>query len=305
MMRTYTAKEAQAFVEKNIAKAKRPPRIDAKLRRARASAGWKDAELARKALSTGGLDIKRLDKLARERDKARRSRAKEQHRLAVKNSAAVAKWLSGQVLPVVPADPMNIIIDEVTFIRTFADQGVVTDSNISSLDNWAKYKYQPSSSDAFLETGAGKLSFFVLWQNPSSDTIVANVGPRVQVNASLSVDADWNGVASWFFPDSRAIATVRARTTVFAMDSSINSIVSDVILGEDSVSGGFFGGDDSTSLVVDQFISGSGVFVPANAFILIEVSLVTEWQLLDGSVNLDAASGDFKVTVPHLIITVT
>jgi hypothetical protein len=305
MMGTYTAKEAQAFVEKNIAKAKRPPTIDAKLRRARAAAGRKDTELARKVLSTGGLDLKRLDKLARDGDKARRSRAKEQHRLAIKNSAAVAKWLSGQVLPVVPADPMNIIIDRVTFIRTFADQGVITDSNIGSLDSWAKYKYQPSSSDAFLETGSGKLSFFVLWQNPRSDTIVANVGPRVQVNANLSVSADWNGVASWYLPDSRAIATVRSRTTVFAMDSSINSIVSDVILGNDSVSGGFFGGDDSTSLVVDQFMPGAGVFVPANAFILIEVSLVTEWQLLDGSVTLDAASGDFKVTVPHLIITVT
>jgi len=106
-------------------------------------------------------------------------------------------------------------------------------------------------------------------------------------------------------PDSRAIATVRSRTTVFAMDSSINSIVSDVILGNDSVSGGFFGGDDSTSLAIDQFMPGAGVFVPANAFILIEVSLVTEWQILDGSVTLDADSGSFQVTVPHLIITVT
>ncbi len=302
-MNTYTAKEAEAFVEKNIAKAKRPPTIDAKVRRARAAAGRKDTELARKVLSTGGLDLKRLDTLARERAEARRSRADEQRRLAIKNSAAVAKWISGRT-PVLPADPMNVILDRVTFIRSFADQGVVTDSNIGSLDSWAKYKFQ-HSGDAIGVTGTGRLSFFVLWQNPRTETIMANVGPRVQVNANLSVDADWNGVAAWFFPDSKALATVRARTTVFAMDSSINSIVSDVILGTVDAMGGFFGGDDSTSLAVDQFMPGAGVFVPAEAFILIEVSLVTEYQLLDGSVDLDADSASFQVTVPHLIITIT
>jgi hypothetical protein len=303
MKRTYTAKDAEAFVEKNIAKARRPPTIDAKVRRARAEAHRQDMELARKTLSTGSLDLKRLDKLARERAQVRRKLAGEQRQKVIKASAAVAKWLSGR-LPVLPADPMNVIIDRVTFVRSFADQGVVTDSNIGSLDSWAKYKFQ-HSGDAIGETGTGKLSFFVLWQNPRTDTIVANVGPRVQVNANLSVDADWNGVAAWFFPDSKALATVRARTTVFAMDSSINSIVSDVILGNVSATGGFFGGDDSTSLAVDQFISGAGIFVPAQAFILIEVALLTEWQLLDGSVDLDADSGSFKVSVPHLIITMT
>ena len=86
---------------------------------------------------------------------------------------------------------------------------------------------------------------------------------------------------------------------------SINSIVSDVILGTVDATGGFFGGDDSTSLAVDQFMPGAGVFVPAEAFILIEVSLVTEYQLLDGSVDLDADSSSFQVSVPHLIITIT
>lgn len=303
MKRTYTAKEAEAFVEKNIAQAKRPPTIDAKVRRTRAEAHRKDVELARKALSTGSLDVKGLDTLARERAEARRKLAGEQRQKAIKASGAVAKWLSGR-LPVLPADPMNVILDRVTFIRSFADQGVVTDSNIGSLDSWAKYKFQ-HSGDSIGETGTGRLSFFVLWQNPRTDTIVANVGPRLQVNANLAVDANWNGVAAWFFPDSKALATVRARTTVFAMDSSINSIVSDVILGNASATGGFFGGDDSVSLAVDQFISGAGVFVPAQAFILIEVALITEWQLLNGSVDLDADGGSFQVGVPHLIITVT
>ena len=36
-----------------------------------------------------------------------------------------------------------------------------------------------------------------------------NAGAQLVVNANLSVDADANGVASWFFPDSEAPASCR------------------------------------------------------------------------------------------------
>jgi hypothetical protein len=302
--REYVTDEVEALIEKNIARARPIPTSDAKARRTRAEANRKDAALARKALSGGGLDLKRLDTLARERAKARRARTAEQRRRAVEASAAVDRRLTG-LTPVLPADPMNVIIDRVTFIRSFADAGVVTDSHIGSLDSWAKYKLKPSSG-AITKTGLGRLSFFVLWQNPRTEAIVANVGPRVHVNAHLSVDADWNGVAAWFIGGSEARATVRARTTVWAMwDSSVQAIVSDLILGSAGATGGFFGGDDSTSFAFNQFIPGSGFFVPAQASVLIEVSLLTEYELTSGSLDLDAASGAFKVAVPHLIITVT
>jgi hypothetical protein len=302
MKNAYAADDVQAFIEKNIAQARPLPSSDAETRRTRAEADRRDAELARKVLSAGGLDLERLDTLARERAHARRSRADKQRRRAVKGSAAVGRWLTG-LTPVLPIDPENVIISTVTFIRTFADAGVVTDSHIGSLDNWARYKLQPSSGAT--KTGTGRLSFFVLWQNPRTDAIVANVGPRVVVNAHLSVDADWNGVASWFIGGSEARATVRARTTVWAMDSSIQAIVSDVILGSAGATGGFFGGDDSTSIAVNQFVPGSGFFVPAQAFVLIEVTLLTEYELTSGSLDLDAASGQFRVSVPHLIVTGT
>jgi hypothetical protein len=301
--REYVADDVEAFVEKNIARARPISTSDAKARCARAAADRKDAALARKALSGGGLDLKRLDTLARERAKARRARLVEQRRQAVAASAAVEKRLTG-LTPVLPADPMNVIIDRVTFIRSFADAGVVTDSHIGSLDSWAKYKFKPSTG-AISKTGTGRLSFFVLWQNPRTDAIVANVGARLRVNAHLSVDAEWNGVAAWFIGGSEARATVRARTTVWAMwDSSVQAIVSDLILGSAGATGGFFGGDDSTSFAFNQFIPGSGFFIPGQAFVLIEVSLLTEYQLTSGSLDLDAASGSFKVAVPHLIVAV-
>ena len=306
MTNAYAADEVEAFIEKNIAPARLFPSSDAEGRRARAEADRNDAELARQALAGGGLDIERLDTLARERADARRARADEQRRLAVEGSTAADQWLTG-LTPVLPVDPasINVIIDRVTFIRSFAGAGAVTDSHIGSLDSWARYRLQPPSGGLGI-TGTGRLSFFVLWQNPRNEAIVANVGPRVVVNAHLSVDADWNGVAAWFLGGSEVRATVRARTTVWAMwDSSVQAIVSDVILGSAGATGGFFGGDDSTSIAVNQFIPGSGFFVPAQAFVLIEVTLLTEYFQTSGSLDLDAASGAFRVSVPHLIITVT
>lgn len=306
MTNAYAADEVEAFIEKNIASARPFPSSDAEARRARAEADRGDAELARKHLSAGGLDLERLDTLARERADARRARADEQRRRAVEGSTAVDQWLTG-LTPVLPVEPesTNVIIDRVTFIRSFADAGVVTDSHIGSLDNWARYRLQPDSG-GFPRDGTGRLSFFVLWQNPRADAIVASVGPRVVVNAHLSVDASWNGVAAWFIGGSEARATVRARTTVWAMwDASVQAIVSDVILGSAGATGGFFGGDDSTSIAVNQFVPGAGFFVPAQGFVLIEVTLLTEYSQASGSIDLDAASGAFQVAVPHLIVTVT
>ncbi len=197
-----------------------------------------------------------------------------------------------------------MIVDRVTFIRSFAGAGVVTDSQIGSLDSWARYRLEVSG-DSVGSSGTGRLSFFTLWRNPRSKRILAEVGARVVANMHLAVDAEWNGVAAWFISGSEARATVRARTTVMAMwDSSVQSVVSDVILGSAGATGGFFGGDDSTTIVKNEFLPGSAMSIPANASVLIEVSVLTEWVAMNGSIDLDAASGDFQVAVPHLIITI-
>jgi hypothetical protein len=300
------ADEVEAFVEKNIAGAPPMPGGDDKAGRKRADRAGKDAAAARKELASGGVNVKRLDALAKARAEDRKARQYEDHRRAIDDSTAIGRWLSEKT-PVLPAEPdtYNYIVDRVTFIRSFADAGVVTDSHIGSLDSWATYRMQ-ASGDAIGKSGTGRLSFFTLWHNPRTDPIVATVGSRLWVSAYLSVDADWNGVAAWFIGGSDARATVRARTTVHAMwDPSVQAIVSDLILGSAGATGGFFGGDDSTLLAFNQFIPGTGFFVPAQQSILIEVSLITEYHATSGSIDLDATSGAFKVSVPHHIVTVT
>ncbi len=304
-MSAHASGEAEAFVEKYIEGARPAPTHDEEARRARVKADEHNEGLARKELAASGIDLGRLDALARERSDDRRTRAEEHRRRAVDGSIAIDKWLT-ELTPVLPLDPdsMNVIIDRVTFIRSFAGAGAVTDSHIGSLDSWAKYRFERSAGAT--ESGTGRLSFFTLWRNPRTQGVFVNVGPRVVVNAHLSVDAEWNGVASWFIGGSEARATVRARTTVMAMwDSSVQAIVSDIILGSAGATGGFFGGDDSTTLAVNQFVPGSGFFVPAESQILIETSLLTEWVITSGSVNLDASGGAFKMSVPHLILTVS
>jgi hypothetical protein len=277
---------AEAFIEQAAGRAAPARETDNQTARARAEAAREDAELVRRELmrlcgsgsaaprrqDAGRIDVERLDALAVERSDARRARAEQARRRAIDASDVVARRLAEltPILPV-PADPVNVIIDRVTFIRSFADAGVVVDSGIDSLDSWARYRLN-ASGDSVQQSSAGRLSFFTVWQNPRSEPVVVTAGAQLIVNAYLSVDADGNGVGAWFGFRSEARATVRARTTVwYVPDSAVHAIVYDAILDDAGASGGFFGDDDSASIAVNEFLPAAGFAVPAQESILIEV----------------------------------
>lgn len=295
---------AEAFVETVVApRVAPPPREDPRTRRARAEMGREDSDAGLRALRAAGLDLDRLDALAADRSKARRERLEQAHERAVAGSAEAERWLKGVAPALPPVIPETIMIQEVTFIRSFAGEGTVYALSINPLDNWAQYGLDVSG-DSVGESGLGRLSFFTLWQNQQKVPVTLSAGAQLVVNANLSVDADANGVASWFLPDSTGQATVGTRTTVWGMDSSVSSIVQESTLGSASVNGGFFGGDQSGPITFNQFLNANGVLVPATSWSLIEVSILTQWYALDGSVHLDAHNGKFKVTVPWLMLTV-
>lgn len=296
---------AETFVDTVVAPRVAPtPGEDPRTRRARAQMAREDSEAGLRALRAAGLDLDRLETLVADRSQARRERLEEAHRTAVAGSAEAERRLEA-LGPIVPfALPETIVIKEVTFIRSYAGQGLVYASSIGALDNWATYGFDVRG-DAVGESGLGRLSFFTLWQNTLTKPVILNAGAQLVVNANLAVDADANGVASWFLPDSTAQGTVHARTTVWGMDSSVSSIVQDTILASASVSGGFFGGDNSYPIAFSQFLTASGVSVAAKAWSLIEVAILTDWSALSGSVHLDAHHGSFKITVPSLTLTVS
>ena len=297
-------KAAKAFIEKVIVPARTAPKTDAKERAARAKLAAEERSLAHRELAAGGIDPKRLDKFAQSRAKVRSKLADDRRKQAIKASAAVADRLRDLAPIVLPLEPMQTIIDTVTFIRSFAGQGTVLESNIAPSDNWARYR-DSSTDDAF--DGTGRLSFFTLWRNQLSVPAVVTAQASLTINAHLSCDADWSGVASWFGLSSSGRGKVGVRTTVWGMDSSVSSIVQQQDVAEVSVDGGFFGDDSSTSIEFDQLLPASGVIVPRETYVLIEVEVTTSWHHSDSgaTVTFDAESGSHRVDLPQLLLTVT
>jgi len=126
-------RKAEAFIDKVIAPARARPAPDPKIAKARTELDRKELELARRELVAGGLGPDRLDKLASERAKDRRTLADQAHRIAVEGSAAAALRLKDFAPVILPFEPMDTVIDQVTFIRSFAGQGTVLESNIAPM----------------------------------------------------------------------------------------------------------------------------------------------------------------------------
>lgn len=296
-------KKAEAFIEKVIVPRRAAASPDPKTNRARAELDRKDLELARGELTASGLNPKRLDKLAGERSKARQKLAEDARRRAVLASAAAAKRLKDLAPVIVPIEPLDTVIDTVTFIRSFAGQGAVIESNVGPGDNWARYRLN-SNSDEW--DGTGRLSFFTLWQNQLLVPAILIARANLIVNANFSCDGEWSGVASWFGMSSVASGKVGLRTTVWGMDSSVSSIVQQQDLAEIGVDGGFFGDDSSRSIAFNDLLPATGVVIPPQAYSLIEVEVLTDWSANGGaSVTLDAESGSHRVDLPQLVLTVT
>ena len=165
-------------------------------------------ELGKRGLVASGLDPERLDKLAAERSKGRKKLAEDARRRAVEASAAAAGRLKGLVA-ILPAEPMDLTVDQVTFIRSFAGQGAVLDSNIEPSNNWARYRME-GHDDVW--AGTGRLSFFTLWRNqltvPASVTVRANLTINAHLFHAMPIGAG--------SPPGSACPRRRGRRSAFA-----------------------------------------------------------------------------------------
>jgi hypothetical protein len=295
-------KKAETFIDKVLTPRRVARSRDSAALRARATGVRKDADLALKELKAGGIDSRLLDKFAADRSKARAKLAADSRRKSIAASTAAADRLRNIPPIVFPFEPMDTVIDQVTFIRTFADQGTILESNIAPEDNWARYEVK-SNSDAW--DGTGRLSFFILWKNPKDSATVMTPKPNLIINAHLSCDADWAGVASWFGMEETAGGTVSLRTTVWGMDSSVKSVVfQQDDLSAVGVNGGFFGDDSGKSIEFNETLGCSGVVVPPQTYVLIEVEVLSTWHATgNASVHFDAQSGSHRIDLPQIILS--
>lgn len=301
MMHQDKRDEAEAFIDTVIAPARAASVGDPAARRARTELAYENRKLAERELAESGLNPERLNKFAEARSALGKKRADEDRRRAIDLSADAARRLADFGQLIFPADPTETVLNEVTFIRSFAGQGSVIDSNIAPGDNWAKYKLRGDGNEIW--DGTGRLSFFTLWQNPFNSNVVVTPRTSFSVNARLSCDAEWSGVADWFGLGSEGRATVSARTTVWGMDASQRSVVDERELGSVNVSGGFFGDDASHSIEFADVLQGAGVVVLPSAYMLFEVEVATDWHANSGaSVTLDAESGSHLVLLSQMVL---
>lgn len=145
-MKKDALQEAELFIEKVVTPARAVRGSDPEQARARADLGRKELEAARHELVAAGLNPERLDKLAAERSKERKKLTEQTRRRAVEASAQAALHLKDLAPVILPAEPVETLINEMTFIRSFAGQGAVLESNIAPFDNWARYKLESSSA---------------------------------------------------------------------------------------------------------------------------------------------------------------
>ena len=250
------------------------------------------------------VDRTRLEAAAREDREERRRNAHEARRRAVEASPETAEMLntlatsSHGALGVNPADwePGSFVEESVDFIRSWPTPENLRDSHVGQLANWAEYAVT-QSGDSFDRHFSERVSFYTMWRNPRQTPIVATVLTRLKVNGHCSCDAEWGGVASWFFDDSLAHVDVSARLTLWGLwtEPAPRIPVANALLASITAKGGFFGDDDATSIGAAPLLIGAGFPIPAREWILIEASVVSDYELLDGSVDLDFTSGAFRV----------
>jgi hypothetical protein len=249
-----------------------------------------------------------LNRLGREHDAELRRFADEAKQLAIQRSTEASKLLDE--LAIAERDALGVLPDDwrnpwvpswppVYFIRS-TPGGRLTDTHIEDAKSWAKWQCTTTA----LSSGSEKLSFFHLWQNSEDDLILADISVRLNLTGHFECSAEGNGVPAGWFWENRSDADVSARLTVWpvwiAHDPSQQPQyvlpVADLI-----VTAGVFSQSTGTSINQSLLVKTERFAVPAEAFILIEASVVLDYA---GVADVDFASGDFRVGCPYCFVTV-
>jgi hypothetical protein len=262
------------------------------------------------------LDTERaeLDRLRREHDEARRRLDDDVKRAATEGAAAASQRLDSlvaaqrAVLEALPDDlfgPDSDLLLEVDFIRSWPTPENLRDWHQEPGLNWAKYRVQDSGGGVGRQASE-KVSFYTYWQNPRDVPVLADFLVRLTVNGHCKCGANSVGVASWFISGSRSSVDVSARLTLWGLwaDPARLFPVDRVPLQTLNASGGFFGDSNQATISTAPAVTARQFPIPARAYILIEASVVADYELLNGDLDLDFASDNlFSVGVPYAVVT--
>jgi len=267
-----------------------------------------DEKRLRTALAKS-IDVAELERIARERKASDLKRAEAAHRQAIAASPGHAKWLAARAVPLtllMPADGGDqFTVDTALFMRAWPNTGALHDSSTGSGDNWAKY-FLDIKGDILEPPDEARLSFYALWQNTQDVPVTVRTATRLDVNAHVSAHADARYFMGWFIPGASVDVTLRARLTVSPLWlENTQFVVAEVPVGSVAARGGFWGGDDATTIFTSEFLDGTLTFtVPPGRFLMFETALATGWEIDSGNFFVDAENGAFRIDVPFWIVTV-
>ena len=261
-----------------------------------------------RALAFSDADRSELGRLLSEHDSALRRLGEETKAQAIGGSTEVGRRLDElaraeqDALHALPDDWRNPWVPSwppVYFIRTTPGAHLL-DSHIEDANNWAKWQ----CSTPELTSEGEKVSFFHLWQNTGDALVLADVSVRMNLAGYFEVSAEGVGLPGGWFWENRSDADVSAQLTVWPLwlaHDPAQQPQHSIPLADLSVTAGVFSHSTDTSLESSVLVRTSRYPIPAQAFVLIEASIVLEHV---GAAELDLASGDFRVAAPYCFVTV-
>jgi hypothetical protein len=246
------------------------------------------------------------EEIQAQRAKAMRQYLDQSKRVAAERAAAL-HGIRGLVDDTAP-EPDGIAPEiepslPVYFIRT-SPGGSLHDQQIADGDTWAKWDCTVTT-DAIRTTTTETLSFFFLWQNPRKRSVRANITSGLSMWGHGQASADGHGFpASLFFPDSRVDVAVRTRLTIWPLwlpNTAQPFQTMDV--ASCGASGGSFSHSQGVGIATNAALQTIEYFVPREAYLLIETSVVADISCLGGTGEVDFASADaLRVDFPYCYV---
>jgi hypothetical protein len=272
------------------------------------------SEIVTDVLARIDVDASELDRLQREHNAELRRIAEDAKRDAIERSEEASRRLEAAMkvqrdaLDVLPIDPFGSgthLLLSALFVRSWPTSGNLQDSHLEPGLNWAKWRSEVSG-DAIRRRDSEKISFYIPWQNPKDVPVLADILVRLTINGHCECSASWGGVASWFFPDSRSEVDISAQLTIWPLwlPHAPRLPVHIASVANLFAEGGFLGDSEEASISTAPAVMTTQFAIPANASILIEAAVVAEHDYLDGSADVDFASGDlFSVGFAYGAVT--
>jgi hypothetical protein len=261
-----------------------------------------------KALPLPEAELSEIERITQEHSERLRRLASDMKQEAVDRSGDALQRLETfaaaerEALDALPADgwrnPWVPSWPPVYFIRS-TPGGSIPDFHIEDAKSWAKWRCSRPS----LDSGIEKLSFFHLWQNPKQGWALADISVRLNPLGHFECSAEGWGLPAGWYTESHSDAELSAQLAVWPLwlPQDVSQPPQHTItLARLTATAGVFDDSSSTSINQSVLVKTVRYAVPAQAFILVEASVVLDHQ---GAADVDLASDDFRVGCPTCFVT--